>query len=214
MTAAIRLDLSSRAFGAALIGLVVALSAAAWFVAVAPQRSHASQLAQTIQEKQSTLEAKRHERSSGGSGGVELGRLRTAMPDALDMPQVVDELNALAGEAGVTLDTVTPQAATLGIGYTSVPLTVVVDGHYFGVEQFLHLVRTRVAMAKAKLDADGRLYDVQGVQLEQTEPAPNVTATLTMSVFYYTGAAAPTPASTETTTDGSTTTPTTTTPSS
>jgi len=200
VTAALKLDFSSRAFGAALVALVLALTGAAWFVAVAPQRSHASKLATTIRSKQAELASAQHRQSAGGADPrAQLGSLRAAMPDALEMPQVVDELNALATRAGVTLDTVTPAAAVAAAGYSSVPLTVVVDGRFFAVQQFLRLVRTRVEVARQKLDASGRLFDVQSVALDQTEPAPRVTATLAMSAFYFTGATAP-PLATPTTT--------------
>lgn len=205
MTAALKFDVNSRAFGAALIGLVLVLSAGAWFVAVSPARSHASKLATSVESKQSELSTAQHQAASERSSRVDLGQIHAAMPTAVDMPQVVDQLNALAARAGVTLDTVTPQAAVLGAGYTSVPLTVVVDGHYTQVEQFLRLAREQVKIARAQqVKASGRLFDVQAVGLQQTEPAPTVTATLTVSAFYYTGAAAPAPA---TTTDESTTTP-------
>lgn len=217
MTSALKLDVSSRALGAALLALVVALSGAAWFVAIGPKRSHASQLEATIQQKQSAIATAQHQQSeSTGGAAAQLGTVQAAMPDALAMPQVVDELNALAVRAGVTLDTITPAAMVAGAGYASVPLTVVVDGRYFAVEQFLHLVRTQVQLQKAKLQASGRLFDVQSVSLDQTEPAPMVTATLTMSAFYYSGT---TPAPATATTDSSSssttdTTSTTTTPAS
>jgi hypothetical protein len=94
----------------------------------------------------------------------------------------------------------TPGAAVDAVGYSSVPLTVVVDGRFFAVEQFLHLVRTRVQVAEEKVAASGRLLDVQSVTLDQTEPAPMVTATLAMSAFYFTGTAAPPVATTTVTT--------------
>jgi Tfp pilus assembly protein PilO len=100
----------------------------------------------------------------------------------------------------VTLDTMTPQASVNESGYVSVPVNVVVDGHYFGIERFLRLVRTQVRLDKSKVSASGRLLDVQGVQLQQTEPAPTVTATLSLRAFYYSPTATQAPATTTDTT--------------
>jgi len=58
-----------------------------------------------------------------------------------------------------------------------------------------------VRLDKSKLAARGRLFDVQGVQLQQTEPAPMVTATLSLDTFYYAPAATVTPPASPTTTD-------------
>jgi Tfp pilus assembly protein PilO len=126
-----------------------------------------------------------------------------ALPDVPLIPDVVDQLNALATRSGVALDTITPQAPVPGIGFEAIPLTVVVDGHYFAVEKFVQLVRQQVQLDKSELEANGRLFDVQGVQLQQTEPAPSVTATLSLRTFYYDAGAAD---ATATTTDGTTTT--------
>ena len=63
-----------------------------------------------------------------------------------------------------------------------------------GAESFLrNVVRTRVSIRKANVHVRGRLYDISGVQLQQTEPAPTVTATLNMEAFYFSPTAAPAP---------------------
>lgn len=212
MTAAMKLDLSTRTFAAAIIGLAIVIAGAGWFVSVGPTRAHAAKLQTTIQSKETQLAVAEREAQHPGSGATgpgRLGALQAAMPDAIAMPQVVDQLNALAARAHVVLDTVTPAPATLGTGYQAVPLTVVVDGHYFAVEQFLHLIRGQVASSKDALHATGRLFDVQGVQLDETEPVPTVTATMTVRAFSFAPQATPT-ATTSTGTTSTDTTSTTT----
>lgn len=205
MTAALKLDLSARTFAAALLATVVALAAGAWFVSIAPKHSKASQLNASIQQAQTKLSALQQAQHAQTNGiqPKQLGALSAALPSALAMPQIVDELNTIAQEANVTLDNVTPGTAVLGVGYEAEPLTVVVDGRYFAVEKFLNLVRNQVQVNKTSVQAHGRLFDVPGFTLNQTEPAPNVTATLTMSAFYYTSQVAAPPV---TSTDGTTTT--------
>ena len=192
MTAVLKFDLTARAFAVALLATVVVLAGAMWFLAIGPRRSDASKLEATIRTKQAQLLATQHRRTAARAAQRrQLGEVQTAMPDELAMPQVVDDLNHLAAQAGVSLDTVTPAPPVAGSGYDAVPVTVVVDGRFFAVERFLHLVRTQVQVEPTKLEARGRLFSVEGVQLEQAEPAPNVTATFTVKTFYYTGQAVP-----------------------
>jgi hypothetical protein len=192
------LKLNARTLSAILLGLAVVVAAAGWFLAVSPKRSKVSKLDAAVQAKQTELATAQHAQAAAtGVVGAKPKVVGEALPDVPGMPDVVDQLNALAARAGVSLDTVTPQPSVAGLGYQAVPISVVVDGHYFGVEQFLHLVRTQVRLDKNHLQARGRLFDVQGVQMQQTEPAPMVTATLSLRTFYYSPTAAPpTPAST------------------
>jgi Tfp pilus assembly protein PilO len=195
-------EITPRAIAFVLLGVAVVLGAAGWFLLVSPKRSQASKLASTIQTKQSQVSTETHQ-SSTVAGSAPAATLGQALPDVPGMPDVVDQLNALATRSGVALDTITPQAAVPGTGFEAIPLTVVVDGRYFAIEKFLQLVRKEVQVDKSRLVANGRLFDVQGVQLQQTEPAPSVTATLSLRTFYYDAGAAD---ATATTTDGTTTT--------
>jgi Pilus assembly protein, PilO len=201
-------EVTPRAIAFVLIGVAVVLGAAGWFMMVSPKRSEATRLAAAIETKQSQVSSETHQASTAAqpTATESVGK---ALPDVPLMPDVVDQLNTLASTSNVALDTITPQAPVPGTGYEAIPLTVVVDGRYFAVEKFLRLVRQQVQLDKTQLDANGRLFDVQGVQLQQTEPAPSVTATITLRTFYY--AAGIAPAATDTTTDGATTDTTTTT---
>ncbi len=202
MTAALKFDVSSRAFAAALLGTILMIAAAAWFVAVGPKRSQASDLSSQITAKRTQLSAAERSRREAQKPVQKLGPLQDALPDGLGLAQVVDQLNTLAVSSGVTLSSVTNPgtAPTVATGYESVPLTVVVDGRYFAVERFLHKIRGQVVLDKDKqVHATGRLFDIQSVGLEQTEPAPNVTATLVLNTYYYSATAAPAPPVTATT---------------
>jgi hypothetical protein len=187
-----KLNVTPRALGTIVLVLAVVAAGAGWFLVVAPKRSEASKLEASIQAKQAQVATET--RAAAPATAVDAAQLHTlgkALPDEPLMPDVVDQLNHLANLAGVTLDTVTPSAPVPGTGYEAIPLSVVVDGHYFDVERFLNLVRTQVQLDNHKPSAAGRLFDVNGFQLQQTEPAPMVTATLDLRTFYYSSAAAP-----------------------
>jgi hypothetical protein len=203
VTAALKFDVSARVFAAALLATVAALAGAVWFVSIAPKHSKASSLQTAIQADQTKLAAAlraEHQSAAAKQQSKQLGVLQSALPDQLQMPQILDQLNGIARRAGVTLDTVTPGPAVVGVGYEAVPLTVVVDGRFFDVKQFLHLMRTQVSIGKVKVHAKGRLFDVSGFQLQQTEPAPTVTATFQMQAFYFSPSAQPAQPSTTATT--------------
>ena len=210
MTAALKLDLSPRIFAAALLAAAVAIAGAGWYVVVSPKRDKVATLDTAIQADQGKLAAAAHAaaqpKGAAARAKREAAALGSALPDQVAMPQIVDQLSALADQAGVTLDTVTPAAASIGAGYYTIPLTVVVDGHFFDVKTFLRLVRNQVAPAGAKFSASGRLFAVTGVELDQTEPAPSVTATFQMSAYSYApGATPPVPTTSTDATDASTT---------
>jgi Tfp pilus assembly protein PilO len=195
-----------RAIAVAVLAAAVVGAGGGWFLIVSPQRSKASKLETTIRDKQAAVAVAQHELSTAQNGSARLQVLDTALPAQPAMAQVVEQLNHLATQAGVTLDTVTPSTEVPGSGYEAVPLNVVVDGRYFGVERFLHLVRTQVKLGTSRVSAHGRLFDVQSIQLEQTEPAPTVSATLGLRAFYYSTTATPTPTTTTTAADATSTT--------
>jgi Pilus assembly protein, PilO len=204
VTAALKFDVSARVFAAALLATVVALAGGVWFLSIAPKHSKASTLETAIQADQSKLSAAlraQHEAATTQSKAAQLNELRSALPDALAMPQILDQLDGIAHKSGVTLDAVTPSPPIVGIGYQAVPLTVVVDGRFFAVKKFLQLMRTQVSIGKVRVQAKGRLFDVSGFQLNETEPAPTVTATFQMEAFYFAPSAQPVqPLTTSTTT--------------
>jgi Tfp pilus assembly protein PilO len=205
VTAALKLDLSPRLFATVLIAVAAVVAAAGWYVEVAPKHNKAATLEAAIQSDQTRLTTAAHGHGASSVGKqnlkAEQAALDAALPSDVAMPNIVDQLNALATQAGVLLDTVTPGTAVTDSGYVTVPLTVVVDGHYFAVEKFLRLVRAQVTSQKSKLAASGRLFDVTGMQLEQTEPAPMLTATFQVNSYYYSpGATAPTATTTADTT--------------
>jgi Tfp pilus assembly protein PilO len=198
---------SAKATGAIVLVVVAALAAAVWLLVVSPKRSEASDLGAQIADVQaqvSALSAQRPQASTTVSPEL-LKQLEVAMPDAQNMPEIVDELSALAHEAGVTVVTLSPSTEVTGDGYTTVPLSVVVQGRFFALRDFLRRLRTQTAVSASGVTAHGRLFSVESVDLQQTEPAPMVQASMTIDAYRFTGQAAPAPApapAADTTTSG------------
>jgi Tfp pilus assembly protein PilO len=193
-----RVNASPKMAVGATVGAMILLVAAAGFLVVSPKNSHAGKLDGKIAETQARLGVQRSQ--AAGSARIDprsVAGLSRAMPDRPQVSRLVRELNGLAHSAGVTLDTITPQAPTGGSGYEAIPLTVVVDGDFLAVRRFMRDLRLQVRIEGHNVRASGRLYDVQSVDFEQSsDPRPNVRATLTMQAFAF----APTLAASKTTT--------------
>jgi hypothetical protein len=141
-----------------------------------------------------------------------------AMPNKLDTPDVILELNTLAQESGISFDSITPQAAASATTSTTTvdpfaaePIQAKFTGSYYNLLAFLQRVRNLVRVQNGKLFTAGRLFDVSSVSLTQgTNGWPQVSATLTINEFVPQSVAATTP-TTATDTTSTTTTATTTT---
>jgi Tfp pilus assembly protein PilO len=185
VNAAVKLPLSARTVAIVLLVTALLVAGAGWFIVVSPKRSKAGELAASIEAKQTELATATQARQPKGRVRSSEGVLDAALPTKVAMPQVVDQLNGLARRSDVTLASVAPQPSVPGTGYVTVPVNVVVEGRYFAVQKFLHLVRTQVRLDKSHVAASGRLFDVQSVALQQTEPAPTISANLILRTFYY-----------------------------
>ena len=192
---------------------IVAIAAVAlvgWFGLVSPQRSKASDLDRQIAAANTQLAVAKATTDSGAAGkgsSASALALAQAMPQEVEMSDVLRQLLRAADRADVRLDSVTPQAAVVKSGYSAVPIAVVVTGRYFGIQQFLRELRTQAGVAGSHIRASGRLFSVYSVSLAAGEAKlPQLAATIQLNVFTYSGsAAAATPATPQTTTPESST---------
>jgi Tfp pilus assembly protein PilO len=203
------------------------LVVAGYFVAVRPKKSKASDLAAQITAKDGEISDARALLAKAKHAQkvkvADLFRLTKAMPDQPDEAGIVLELTAVARSSGITFDSITPQGATVLSGYQVVPITIVFDGNFFQLNDFLFRLRNLVDVRQGALAANGRLFTIDSMQFDESQlKFPEIRATLQVDAFIYgTGAtvSAPpqtsTPATTgatSTTTASTTTAATTTTP--
>ena len=199
--------------------LVYAL--AGYFLLISPQRGHAADLKHQIEVTQQQIDQYRasaaQARATTPIRVADLFRLTKAMPDEVDMADVLLELSRVARESGIELDSVTPQPPAAASGYQSMPITLEIDGNYYELSDFLFRLRNLVRVRTGRLDAQGRLFVVDSISFsESTKSFPRIKAGLTLHAFVYGDntapvAAPPTAPAPTTTTTGTTTTPTTTT---
>jgi hypothetical protein len=191
---------------------IVAIAAVAlvgWFALVSPQRSTASDLDRQIAAAKTQLavaKATTDSRAAGKGSSASALALARAMPRQVDMAGVLRQLLGAADRSDVQLASVTPQAAAAKSGYSAVPIDVVVNGRYFGVQQFLRELRTQAGVAGPHVRASGRLFSVDSVNLAAADAKlPQLAATIHLNVFTYSGSAAAAAPATPRTAPGSST---------
>jgi Tfp pilus assembly protein PilO len=193
---------SSRRASALTVALVIALlAAAAWFAVVAPKRNDAAKLKSDVADAQVKL-AEATQSSAKMKRETAAATLR-ALPSDADQPGLLDQLNTLGKKSKVVVTTVTPALTTTTPGALSLSITV--TGSYFHVRDFLHNLRSQVRFGKnGRVVANGRLFDVQSVNLQQSSGASTLTAQLALTAGIF-APPAPAPAAGTTTTSASAT---------
>jgi Tfp pilus assembly protein PilO len=193
-----------------------------YFALISPKRSDAANLKKQVAAVQSQIDANRSsafQQALPAVRSASVFSLTQAMPNKLDTPDVILELNTLAQESGISFDSITPQAASTATSTTTStvdpfavePIQAKFTGSYYNLLAFLQRVRNLVRVQNGKLFTAGRLFDVSSVSLTQgTNGWPQVSATLTINEFVPQSVAATTP-TTATGTTSTTTTATTTT---
>jgi len=193
------------ALGAAAIAVVALIG---WFGLVSPQRSKATDLDRQIAEANTQLVVAKAAQARPGSksGNVSVRVLTRAMPAREAMPAVLRQLLRAGNHANVRLDSVTPQPVTAGAGFETVPMDIVVTGRYFPIAGFLHRLRTQTRVVGDNVKSSGRLFSVDTVNLGAAEDGlPQLTATIHLNAFTYSGSAAATLAATPATAPDSST---------
>jgi type II secretory pathway pseudopilin PulG len=187
----------------ALIGVIVAMlllaALAGYFLLISPQRSKAAELSKEAESTQAEITRLRalaqQVQQSEPIRVADLFRLTKAMPSDADMPGVILELNRIARNTGIRFDSITPQPPVAVNGGQTIPISLVFQGNYFELSDFLFRLRNLVGVHAGKLDATGRLFVVDTVSFsEGVKKFPQIQATLTVSAFMYgTGATPVTP---------------------
>jgi Pilus assembly protein, PilO len=186
----------------ALIGVIVAMlllaALAGYFLLISPQRSKAAELSKEAKSTQAEITRLRalaqQVQQTEPIRVADLFRLTKAMPSEADMPGVILELNRIARNTGIRFDAITPQPPVAANGGQTIPISLVFQGNYFELSDFLFRLRNLVGVHAGKLDAAGRLFVVDTVSFsEGVKKFPQIQATLTVSAYMYGTGAPPVP---------------------
>lgn len=177
-----------------------------WFAFVSPQRSKAARLgdqASSLQAQIASTEA--YLKSPEAKNAPrELRRLKLAIPDDIQMSQILRQLAAAAKRAGVTINGITPQGLVPSAGGQAVPISLTAQGHYFRLASFFHILRSEADVRNNAIRGRGRLYSVDSIQFAGAggaggEGASLISASITLDAFIATPAPPPPPPTTTTT---------------
>jgi Tfp pilus assembly protein PilO len=165
--------------------LIVAL--AGYFTLVSSKRSEAKKLRAETAKVQAQIDRTRSTAYAKALPAVKSAavfRLAQAMPDDVEMPNVMLELNQLAEDSGITFDEITPQTPIADTSFDVQPITVVFTGNYYSLADFLLRVRSLVRVHGGKLITKGRMFSVSGVTFSEADRKfPYISANLTIDSF-------------------------------
>jgi len=164
-----------------------AVLAAAWLLAVAPEREQAAKLATQVSEARAQLTTAESQVTSARSAQAgyakayaSLVSLGKAVPTGQEVPSLIYQLaqasnqkqvdfssilngNASAGGSSATL---APTTAVAAGGFTQMPFTFVFDGNFFDLYRlFQQLNRFTLRTSAGDLQVSGRLLTIQSVKL-------------------------------------------------
>ena len=197
--------------GAALVLLV------GWMMLLGPKQKQVSTVnAQTAAVNQQIADDLTRASTARGADSAptlkvaDVYKLTTAMPSIPDMPDLLLELDQTASAAGVTLNSIAPSAPTTDPtgGYSTLEVNISVTGNFYSLTDLLYRLRNLVYVRSGALQANGRIFAVNTINLT---PSDNVvTAAIGLTTYVYGSVpstsepSAPETTSTDTTTTSST----------
>lgn len=196
--------------GALLVVLV------GWMVLLGPKQKQVSNLnSQTAAVNQQIADDLTRASTARGAESTptlkvaDVYKLTTAMPSIVDMPDLLLELDQTASAAGVTLNSIAPSAPATDPtgGFSTVEVDVNVTGNFYSLTDLLYRLRNLVYVRSGALQANGRIFTVNSINLTPSQNVVTAAMVLTTYVYGAAPATSATPAAPETTSTGTTTTP-------
>jgi Tfp pilus assembly protein PilO len=175
-----------------VVGCLVVLLAGV-FALVMPQRHKASQLTKEVASTQAqivTARALAAQKPEQRIRVADLFKVVKAMPDAPDMTGIILQLQQTASDAGVEFDSIHPQTAEPGTGFTVQPIDLSFNGNFYALNDFLFRLRKLVTVHHGTLNATGRLFSVGSIAFGAgADGFPEIAANLHVNAFVYSPAA-------------------------
>lgn len=158
--------------GALLVALI------GYMLLIKPQKSQLHDLKTQIDETKKTIADYQQAAAQSKPTAVpkikvaDIYRLARAMPSQVAMPDVLIELSDIAASSGVTIDSVSPGAPTAGNGFELAPIQLTCHGDFYALTDFIYRLRTLVVVRHGQLEAGGRLFAIESINLSPANTAP------------------------------------------
>jgi Tfp pilus assembly protein PilO len=202
------------------LGLLI-VAAVVYLGLISPKQARSAELDEQIAELESKIKVATRPASTEKPrveiNVADIFRLAKAMPDREDMPGIILELNSIALSTGIKFVSIQPGTPASRGSYNAIPVTLTFEGNYYDLTDFLYRLRNLVTVRDGVLEASGRLYTLDALDMQEGEGGfPKILATLTVSAYSFGSLPAapgttPPPTGTTQTTTGTTTGTTTTT---
>jgi Tfp pilus assembly protein PilO len=178
-----------------VVGLIAYL-ALGYLLVISPQRSKSADLKKQVAETEAQINQYRTLSAQAKAAApirvADLFRLEKAMPNEVDMAGIVLELSRIAGDSGITFESITPQGVVAAPGYQVLPVALVFDGNYFELSDFLYRLRSLVRVRTGRLASSGRLFIVDAISFAESEKSfPRIQAALVVNAYVYGDAPVP-----------------------
>ncbi len=163
-----------------------------WFGFVSPQRAKAEDLAVRIDQAEAQIAAAEAVAKTSllRQSAKELATLRTAIPDEVRMSGILRQLSTASAASRVRVLSIAPQPRVAAGAADAIPMSLGVEGRYFGIREFLRLLRTRADVKEETVRAKGRLFEIDSIQFTGgTTNGGVIQATLAIKAFAFSRAA-------------------------
>jgi type IV pilus assembly protein PilO len=187
---------------------LVAIVAVAWFFLISPVRSSIAETNASINEQQARLDqaksklaAAQSTRAEGKKNQARLLELAKMVPQNVQVPSLLVQIQDLADQAGISFTSMSPGAPSEAGDFKMIPMQLQFTGTYFDLSDFAYRVEQLVA-------GPGRLMAIKTISLKlggaddasaaSTSGSPKLTVDMTVYAFSMgasgSGATAATPA--------------------
>ncbi len=175
---------------AAVIGGLVVLAAGGYFLLVQPLKSKSSSLTKEIAAKtQEINDRKSQSQQAAGLSKILVAdyiKLKTAMPDDPQVPELYLQLDAIARDTGVSFDGITPATVVDASAYQVFPFALSFEGNFLRLSDFLRRLQSLVLVENGKLVARGRLFTIDQVSFGQGPLGfPDISAKVQVNAYAY-----------------------------
>jgi len=180
--------------------VLVVVAVVGYFFLIKPKQDEAGRLAGEIAALETQVEvALAAQRQSQSDESVievaDVFKVTKALPDEDDMPGIILELDSVASASGIEFVSIAPQTAAVRSGYTALPINLAFEGNYYDLTDFLFRVRNLVSVRDGELDAEGRLFTLDTLSLQEgPDGFPEISASLILTAYYYSTTPPPTAA--------------------
>jgi hypothetical protein len=170
---------------AAVIGGLVVLAVGGYFLLVQPLKNKSSSLTKEI----AASDKKSQSQQAAGLSKILVAdyiKLKTAMPDDPQVPDLYLQLDTIARDTGVSFNGITPAPVVDASAYQVFPFALSFEGNFLRLSDFLRRLQSLVLVENGKLVARGRLFTIDQVFFNQGPLGfPDITAKVQVNAFAY-----------------------------